>query len=317
MVRNGRLRSPMFIAGESYGTTRAAGLADFLSDRYGIFPNGIVFISSILNWQNQLFAPGNDIPHIIHLPTYAATAWYHHKLPAELSGDLEQTLEEVEGFALGDFALALLQGDDLPVARRRQIAERVARYTGLSVDFVERNNLRIGLGRFRKELLRTEGKTVGRLDSRFTGSDRDEGGESPEYDASSVAVDIGYVALLNDYLRQELGYETDLIYESSSPRVRPWNWGQGNQYADVAETLRQAMVKSPSMKVLFTCGYYDFATPYFDTEFTVAHLALPEDLRDNVEITYYEAGHMMYIRRADHDKLKQDLADFMQRALQQ
>ena len=316
MVRNGRLRSPMFIAGESYGTTRAAGLADFLSDRYGIFPNGIIFISSILNWQNQLFAPGNDIPHIIHLPTYAATAWYHHKLPADLSGDLEQTLEEVEEFALGDFALALLQGDDLPAERRREIAERVARYTGLSVGFVERNNLRIGLGRFRKELLRQEGKTVGRLDSRFTGNDRDSGGESPEYDASSVAVDIGYVALLNDYLRQELGYETDLVYESSSPRVRPWSWGRGNRYADVAETLRQAMVKNPSMKVLFTCGYYDFATPYFDTEFTVAHLALPEDLRDNVEITYYEAGHMMYIRRADHDKLRADITSFMEEALQ-
>ncbi len=316
MVRNGRLRSPMFIAGESYGTTRAAGLADFLSDRYGIYPNGIVFISSILNWQNQLFAPGNDIPHIIHLPTYAATAWYHHKLPAELSGNLEQTLEEVEEFALGDFALALLQGDDLPDERRRHIAERVARYTGLSVDFVERNNLRVGLGRFRKELLRQEGKTVGRLDSRFTGTDRDSGGESPEYDASSTAVDIGYVALLNDYLRQELGYETDMVYESSSPRVRPWSWGRGNRYADVSENLRRAMVKNPSMKILFTCGYYDFATPYFDTEFTVAHLALPEDLRDNIEITYYEAGHMMYIRRADHDKLKADIKSFMEGALE-
>jgi carboxypeptidase C (cathepsin A) len=317
MVRNGRLRSPMFIAGESYGTTRAAGLSEFLSDRYGIFPNGIVFVSSILNWQNQLFAPGNDIPHIIHLPTYAATAWYHGKLPADLSGDLESTLAEVESFALGDFALALLQGDNLSPQRRREIAERLARYTGLSVEFVEANNLRVELGRFRKELLRAEGKTVARLDSRFTGRDRDSGGESPEYDASSVAVDIGYVALLNDYLRQELGYETDLVYESSSPRVRPWNWGSGNRYVDVAETLRQAMVKNPSMKVLFTCGYYDFATPYFDTEFTVAHLALPEELRENVRITYYEAGHMMYIRRADHDKLKRDIAELMRDALQQ
>jgi carboxypeptidase C (cathepsin A) len=317
MVRNGRLRSPMFIAGESYGTTRAAGLADFLADRYGIFPNGIVFISSILNWQNQLFAPGNDIPHIIHLPTYAATAWYHGKLSEELSRDLEETLEEVEAFALGDFALALLQGDDLSPQRHSEIAGRVARYTGLSTEFVEANNLRVGLGRFRKELLRSEGKTVGRLDSRFTGSDRDSGGDSPEYDASSVAVDIGYVALLNDYVRQVLGYETDMIYESSSSRVRPWNWGRGNRYADVAETLRQAMVKNPTMKVLFTCGYYDFATPYFDTEFTVAHLALPEELRDNVEIAYYEAGHMMYIRRVDHDKFRRDIAEFIQGALQQ
>jgi len=317
LTRNGRWASPKFIAGESYGTTRAAGLAAYMQQHSGIYLNGLVLVSSVLNWQNQDFDIGNDIPFMIHLPTYASTAWYHKRLPADLQAkSLEDLLAEVEAYALTDYALALHQGDLLSPERRREVAGRLARYTGLSQDFIERNNLRIVLWRFLKELLRDEGKTVGRLDSRFTGYDRDSGGENPEFDPASEAVNVGYVALLNDYLRRELGYETDLRYRSLAFEVWPWSFGDfENEYANLAEYLRQAMTRNPSLKVLITAGYYDFATPYFDSEYTIAHLELPEALRGNIGITYYEAGHMMYIREADHRKFRDDVVAFIREAV--
>jgi carboxypeptidase C (cathepsin A) len=315
-TRNERWASAKFIAGESYGTTRAAGLADFLAERYGMQLNGLVLVSSVLNWQNQEFNVGNDIAPIIHLPTYAATAWYHKKLPAELQGNLQTTLKEVEEFARTDYALALLQGDRLPDARRREIAAKVARYTGLSPEYVERSNLRIDIYRFLKELLRDQGKTVGRLDSRFTGRDLDSAGEAFEYDPSSVSLDGPYVAALNDYIRRELKFKEDLAYERLSRRVYPWSFeGYENRYLNMAEDLRRAMVRNPDLKVLITSGYYDLATPYYDAYFTVDHLGLPPELRGNVSITTYEAGHMMYIRKADHRKLKQDIVEFLREAM--
>jgi carboxypeptidase C (cathepsin A) len=316
VTRNERWASPKLVAGESYGTTRAAGLAQHLNDRYGMMLNGVVLISSVLNWQNQEFNVGNDMAYILILPTYAATAWYHKKLPPELSGDLRKTLDEVESFALGDYASALMQGDRLPAERRREIAARLARYTGLSQDYVERTNLRVEIFRFTKELLRDQGKTVGRLDSRFTGSDLDTAGEFPEFDPSSASLDGPYAAAINDYLRRELGVKEDLIYERLSRKVWPWSWeGFENRYVNVAEPLRQAMNKNPDLKVLFTCGYYDLATPYFDSVYTADHLGLPESLRGNVRITYYESGHMMYIREADHARLKKDIAAFLKEAV--
>ncbi|MES1241847.1 MAG: peptidase S10 [Acidobacteriota bacterium] len=311
ITRNERWASPKLLAGESYGTTRAAGLAQFLAERYGMMLNGVVLVSSVLNWQNQEFNVGNDMPYILHLPTYAATAWYHRKLPPDLQGDLRKTLDEVETFARGEYALALLQGDRLAPEKRREIAARVARYTGLSPDYVERSNLRIEIYRFTKELLRGEGKTVGRLDTRFTGSDLDAVGEEPEYDPASTSTDGPYVAMVNDYLRRELGYKEDRPYERLA-MVWPWSWaGFENKYVNLAENLRKAMTRNPDLQVLFTCGYYDLATPYFDSVYTVDHLGLAESLRGHVKLAYYEAGHMMYIREADHAKLKKDIADFI------
>ncbi|HEX3128509.1 MAG TPA: peptidase S10, partial [Thermoanaerobaculia bacterium] len=310
VTRNERWASPKLLAGESYGTTRAAGLAQFLAERYGMTLNGVILISSVLNWQNQEFNVGNDMPYILHLPTYAATAWYHKKLPPELQGDLRKTLDEVEAFARGEYALALLQGDRLAPEKRREIAARVARYTGLSPEYVERSNLRIEISRFTKELLRAEGKTVGRLDTRFTGSDLDSVGEEPEYDPASASTDGPYVAMVNDYLRRELGYKEDRTYERLA-MVWPWSWaGFENKYVNLAEALRKAMTRNPDLQVLFTCGYYDLATPYFDSVYTVDHLGLAESLRGHVKLAYYESGHMMYIREVDHAKLKKDVADF-------
>jgi carboxypeptidase C (cathepsin A) len=317
ITRNQRWASPKFLAGESYGTTRAAGLALHLDQRYGMQLNGVILISSILNWQNQEFNVGNDIPYIIHLPTYAATAWYHKKLPPELSGDLRKTLAEVEDFARNDYASALMQGDRLEPGKRKEIAARLARYTGLSSDYVERSNLRVEIFRFTKELLRDQGKTVGRLDTRFTGTDLDAAGEFPEFDPSGVSTDGPYTAAVNDYVRRELGFESDLVYERLTRNVRPWSWqGSENRYLNMAENLRQAMTRNPKLRVLVTSGYYDLATPYFDAFYTADHLGLPPELRGNVGIELYESGHMMYVRKVDHRKLKEDMVKFIRGAME-
>jgi carboxypeptidase C (cathepsin A) len=315
VTRNQRWASPKLVAGESYGTTRAAGLAGYLADRYGMQLNGIVLVSSVLNWQNQEFHVGNDMPYILHLPTYAATAWYHKKLPPELSGDLGKTVAQAEAFALEEYGPALLLGDRLKEAKRHELAAKVARFTGLSTDYVLRSNLRIEINRFTKELLRGEGKTVGRLDTRFTGSDLDAVGELAEYDPASVSLDGPYAAAVNDYLRRDLGFEDDRIYERLNGKVDPWSFdGFENQYVNMAETLRRAMVQNPDLRVLITSGYYDLATPYFDAMYTVDHLGLPEALRSHIRITHYESGHMIYIRRTEQGKWKRDIAELFRAA---
>ena len=314
LTRNQRWASPKVVAGESYGTTRAAGLAFYLLDRYGIQLNGVVLLSAVLNWQDQEFATGNDLPYLIHVPSYTAAAWYHGKLAPDLQKDLRAALKEAETFALGDYASALLQGDRLSESRRHEIALQLARFTGLSVEFVERANLRITLPRFLKELLRSEGKTVGRIDSRLTGRDLDSAGETPEFDPSIVGFGGPYSAAINDYLRRELGYQEDAIYEHLTDKVRPWTWEDHNEYLNVAEPLRQAITENPSLHVLIASGYYDFATPYFDAFYTAAHMGLPPELRDRVKIDTFEAGHMMYVKRTEHRKLHEDLVRFYREA---
>jgi carboxypeptidase C (cathepsin A) len=302
------------VAGESYGTTRAAGLAFHLADRYGMLLNGVVLISTVLNWQDQDFHPGNDRPCFIHLPTYAATAWYHHKLPPELSGDLAKTLAEVEAFSLDEYGPALLQGSRLPDAKRHELAARIARYSGLSTDYVERSNLCVQIQRFTKELLRGEGKTTGRLDTRFTGRDLDSAGEETEFDPASASLDGAFSAAINDYIRRDLKYENDLVYERLTDKVGPWDWTFHNQYVDMADILRRAITFNPHLQVLMAAGVFDLATPYFDAIFTRDHLNLPPELRGNVHLELYQAGHMMYIRQADHAKLKKDVADFLRKS---
>ncbi len=308
-----RWSSPKFLIGESYGTTRAAGLSGYLQDRHGLYLNGIMLISTVLDFQTISFTPGNDLPHILFLPTYTATAWYHRKLAEDLQQrDLFACLAEAEAFALGDYALAMMQGDSLPDDEREKIADRIAHYTGLSREYVERTNLRIRIGRFVKELLRDKRRTVGRLDTRFTGVDRDAAGEHYEYDPSYATIQGAYTATLNDYVRVELGFESDLPYEILTDRVRPWSYGEHqNQYVNVAETLRQAMSKNPFLRVFVANGYYDLATPYLATRYTFDHMQLDKSLRENVSMKHYEAGHMMYIHEGSLAALKGDLAAFI------
>jgi carboxypeptidase C (cathepsin A) len=311
--RNGRWASPKYLAGESYGTTRAAALSGHLQDQLGMNLNGVMLISAILNFQTARFDPGNDLPYILFLPSYTATAWYHKKLAKDLQGPLEKTLREVEQFATTDYTLALMKGDRLSAEERATIAKKVARYTGLAPQYIERANLRVQIGRFTKELLREEGRTVGRFDSRFRGIDRDAAGELYEYDPSYAVVQGTYTAALNQYVRQDLKFSSDLPYEILTGRVQPWTWAPyDNRYVNVAETLRSAMTKNSNLRVFFGKGYYDLATPYFAADHTVHHLGLDPELRKHVSGGYYEAGHMYYVHKPSLVKMRQDLAAFIQ-----
>jgi len=314
-VRNGRWKSPKFLAGESYGTTRAAGLSGILQRTHGMFLNGIVLISSILNFGTARFDAGNDLPYILFLPTYTATAWYHKKLASDLQGNLRKTLDEAEKFASGEYTLALTAGDALSDAQRKVVAQKVARYTGLPQDFVEQANLRIEIGRFCKELLRGERRTAGRLDSRFTGIDADAAGERTSYDPSNAAIQGTYTAVMNDYVRQVLKFESDLPYEILTGRVQPWSYAQfENRYVNVAETLRDAMSYNRDLKVFVAKGYYDLATPYFAAEYTVNHMGLDPSIRKNITGNHYEAGHMMYIHKPSFAQLRKDVGEFIRNA---
>lgn len=315
--RTKRWSSPKFIIGESYGTTRAAGLSGYLQQRHGMYLNGIMLISVILNFQTALFNPGNDLPYILFLPTFTATAWYHNKLNSELQKDLHKTLAEVEQFAMNDYTVALMKGAALPEDERAEIVKKLAQFTGLSEDYIERTDLRINIYRFCKELMREEGITIGRLDSRFTGKDRDSAGETIEVDPSFTAIMGPYTATLNDYVRKELEFEIDLPYEILKSLYTTWKWEDyQNQYVNVAETLRQAFTLNPSLKVLAANGYYDLATPYFATEYTINHIGIDKELLDkNITSTYYEAGHMMYLHLPSLQKLHADLDKFIDSAI--
>lgn len=311
--RYGRWASPKYLIGESYGTTRASGLANHLIERYGMYLNGVMLVSCALDFQVLRFDPGNDLPHVLFLPTYAATAWYHKRLPADLQKKpLRKVLDEVEAFAGGDYAAALFQGARLPEKARRDIAARVARYTGLTEDYVERADLRIEIFRFCKELLRDRHLTVGRLDSRFTGTDRDAVGEEFEYDPGFAGIYGPYSAAMNDYVRRDLGFEANLPYEVLKAFYVDWGWKDfANRYASVGDALRKAMSVNRHMRVLVASGYYDFATPHFAADYSIDHLGLAPELRKNITTSYYEAGHMMYVHRPSLEKLAAELRAFV------
>lgn len=315
-TRYRRWPSPKFLAGESYGTTRAAGLAEYLQERHGMYLNGILLVSSVLDFQTLEFLPTNDLPNVLYLPAYAATAWYHQRLAKELQEDLRRTLDQVEAFAVGEYATALLRGDALPAAERTAVAAKVARFTGLSQDYVERANLRPEIMHFCKELLRDQRRTVGRLDSRYTGVDRDATGGEIATDPSFGAVMGPYTATLNDYVRGELGFESDLPYEILSFKTNEaWRFEHDNRFVEVVESLRKAMTMNPFLRVFVANGYFDLATPYSATEYTFRHLGLPAELQGNVEMAYYEAGHMMYVHQPSLAKLGKDLSAFVRAAL--
>ena len=316
-TRNRRWGSPKFLAGESYGTTRAAGLSGYLQQRYGMYLNGIILISSILNFQTAEFDTGNDLPYILYLPAYTAIAWYHKKLPGDLQqSGLEKAVAESKAFAVGGYADALMAGDALSAAKRTEVAQKLSRLTGISADYFDRANLRIEIQRFDKELMKSERRTVGRLDGRFTGIDADAAGEKPDYDPSLAAIVGPYTATLNEYVRGELKFESDLPYEFLTGRVRPWSYEPyENRYVNVAETLRRAMTQNQFLHVFVGKGYYDLATPFFAAEYTFDHLGLDPALRSHISGGYYEAGHMMYVHHDSLMKLKQDLAQFIQASL--
>lgn len=309
LTRYERWVSPKFLAGESYGTTRAAALSKYLLEEEGIYLNGITLISSILNFETARFAVGNDLPYILFLPTYTAAAWYHKKLSGDLqSGDLEHAVEEARKFAGGPYKDALMKGSLLTAAERQEMVQQVARFTGLPPEYVDEANLRISIMRFTKQLLRNEKITIGRYDSRLEGTDLDAAGERPEYDPSYAAVQGAFTAAFNEYIRDDLNWKTDLPYEILTAKVMPWNYSEfTNVYVDVAERLRSAMSQNQFMRVLQMNGYYDLATPFFATEYTFDHLGLDPKLRSNIAMGYCDAGHMLYLKQTCLDGLHRDM----------
>jgi carboxypeptidase C (cathepsin A) len=311
-TRHERWKSPRYLAGESYGTTRAAALAGHLQGRVGLRLNGILLVSAVLNFETLAPVEGNDLPYALYLPSYTATAWYHKKLDDGLKADLHGAMDESQRFAEGEYTLALMKGQRLSDGDRRAVARRLAQLTGLPEAYVLRANLRVDPGRFRAELLRDAGRTLGRYDSRLMGKDLDGVSERPEYDPSYAAVQGPFTAAFNAYVRGELKYKTDQPYEILTGRVQPWNFGRSatNRYLNVAPELRRAMTENRSLRIFVANGYYDLATPFFATQYTFDHLG-DKALSARVSMAHYDAGHMMYIDKPSLKKLKDDIAKFM------
>jgi carboxypeptidase C (cathepsin A) len=319
---NQRWNSPKFLIGESYGTTRSAALADMLGND-GVQLNGVVLISSILNY--NIRAGGYDVLYVANLPSYAAAAWYFNKIPNK-PPDLGAWVQQAREFASGAYAHALFEGHNLPAAELDQVAKEVSRFTGLSVDYIKETNLRISPSRFRKEVLREDRKTLGRYDMRFEGEDVDAAGENPSYDASDTGISGAFVAALHDYLERELQYQSTDAYRPTAYNLTmgAWEWkhrptsagpgtGPGGEQSQpyVAADLASAMRKNPHLRVFSANGYFDLATPFFATEYDIAHMDLPAALRANVQFGYYPSGHMIYLNVDSLHKLKDDLAAFI------
>ncbi len=313
VTRNKRWPSPKFIIGESYGTTRAAALSGELASRLRMNVNGIMLVSTVLNFQTIRFSEGNDLPYVLYLPSYTATAWYHKRLAPELQKlKLEEALARAEEFAGGEYNSALMQGSALKKERRAQVVKELARLTGLTEQYVDRSDLRISLSRFARELLTDDGRVIGRYDGRYKGRIRDRINDSMEYDPSGEAVFSTFASTFNDYVRSELKFESDLSYEILAGLG--WNWGENNGYLNVAETLATSLTRNPFLKVHVSEGYYDLATPYFGSQYTFNHLGIDPGLARNITIDRYTAGHMMYLNQVDLKKQKADLARFIRGA---
>ena len=315
-TRYNRWGSPKFLAGESYGTTRAASLASYLFSEHNLYVNGVALISSILNFQTIHDSNnGNDLPYILYLPSMAATAWYHHKIAKGLQqGDLLSTLAKAEQFAFNEYATALLYGDILEPKARQEIVVKLSEFTGLHPSYIERANLRIDPLRFAKELLRDQRRTVGRFDSRYKGFDANPLSNSLEYDPSADAIFGPFTAIFNEYVRNELKWNKEEEYVIIAD-VQPWNYGKAtNQYLNVSGNLKSVMSKNPAMKIFVGSGLFDLATPYFGTDYTFNHLGIDPLLKKQISINYYEAGHMMYLHKPSLEKLKKDLKEWYQGA---
>ena len=312
-TRNSRWLSPKFLAGESYGTTRAAGLSDHLLEQEGISLNGIVLISSVLNFGTIEAGKNNELPYALYLPSYASVAHHFKKLPVDLqNADMAKTLSEVEQWATHEYLDALIAGSALSPEQRKVIAARLSRYTGLPADYIEKANLRIDPSAFRKELLADEKKVIGRFDARIAGYNPDPLTMSAEYDPSLPPYLAAYTAAFSDYCRRTLKYESDRSYDALSGRVRPWNMGPaGNGYLDVAPSLSDAMMKNPHMKVMFCNGNADLATPYLAATYTIRHMAISDALRANITQHVYIGGHMIYHYHPSLIKLGADIRAFI------
>lgn len=315
LTRNERWASPKFLAGESYGTTRAAHLSGYLTDN-GIALNGVVLLSTVLNFENSRPSRGNDIAYVGFLPSFAMTAYYHKKVAPDLQKlSLEDFAHSAETFASGEYAAALMKGDAMTAAEREAIAAKIARYTGMSEQFVIDSDLRIDLSHFSTELLRERRLMTGRLDSRLTAYMQDPLSGRTNFDPSEGSIRNSFTPVLNDYVRRELGYKNDNLYYILGGGIGRWRYDEG-QYPNVVPSLERAFAKNPDMHLFVAMGYYDMATPYWAVQYTLDHMTVSPQVRaSRIQTDHFTAGHMMYIDAASMRKLRADLRRFIVDAL--
>ena len=309
-TRHERWLSPKYLCGESYGVFRAAGLADHLRSRYGMYLNGLVFVSGVLDFAAIRNNPGNDTPYPLFLPAYTAAAQFHKKLPPELQSDLPGALAEAREFARGEYPAALQRGDSLATDERKKIVTELARLTGLSPQVIEDNHLRVGSGVFRRQLLHDQGLILGAYDARITGRDDDPASPQPDFDPSYAATYGPFAAAMNAYARQELKFEDDLPYEILAG-VQPWNYGVHNNYASAGEKLAATMNQNPCLRILVLGGRCDLVCPIDTMRYALEHMPLDAAYRTNITYAEFDAGHMMYVNLPDLQKLQRDLEDFL------
>jgi carboxypeptidase C (cathepsin A) len=321
----GRWNSPKYLFGESYGTPRSAVVVNALETQHDLDFNGVILLSQILNFDLAIdqptFNPGSDEAYVTALPTYAASAWYHNRLPGGRPDDFDGFIREVEGFALGDYASALQAGAELDPARKAQIAQRLSRYTGLPADYLIKADLRVEGGMFSKMLQNPSELTTGRLDSRFSGPDIDPLSKEADYDPQSAAISSAYVSAFNDYVRRTLGYGVGLSYKPEISVGKEWSFAHTPPGGDipfpgnlnVMPDLAFAMKYNPQLKIMVNGGYYDLATPFFESWYEMHHLPIPNNLQANIEYHYYRSGHMVYANEASLKELHDNVADFIRR----
>jgi carboxypeptidase C (cathepsin A) len=309
-TRHDRWLSPKYLCGESYGVFRAAGLAEHLQSHYGLYLNGLILVSGVLDFSTIYDMPGNDVPFPLYLPAYTAAAQFHKKLPDDLQNDLTKALAESREFAKGEYASALQKGDSLSAAERTNIINELVRLTGLKPQVIKDNDLRIDEGVFRKQLLHDEGLILGAYDSRITGRDDDPASPVPDFDPSDAAVLGPFSAAMNSYVRGELKFEDDLPYEIIAG-VQPWNYGVHNNYANASEKLASVMNQNPYMRVLVLGGRCDLVCPIDTVRYALDHMSLDAAYRTNITYAEFDAGHMMYINMPDLQKMQKALENFL------
>ncbi|MEM9481825.1 MAG: peptidase S10 [Verrucomicrobiota bacterium] len=314
ITRHERWDSPKYLLGESYGAIRVSGLADTLQSKHGLYLNGVTLLSGVLDFRTLVSHPGSDLVHVLYMPAYAATAHYHGKLKGALAEDLQKAMRDAENFAFDEYMPALLRGDSLDITKKAEIAGKMSRFTGLSIDYLIKADLRPGPTRFRKELLRDEESTVGRFDARIKGTDRDTLRSSPDYDPSYTVIFGAFSSAQNAYLREELKFESDIPYEILSSKVHPWSYKPfTNRYVNVTDKITNAMRTNVDLEFLVLGGYHDLATPPAAIRYSLNHLPTLPESKDRIHYHDYDGGHMMYTNIPSLKAMKDDLKAFYER----